>query len=484
MTRRHSPRHANSKARRLAFAFSASIAASLVLSASALAHGIGGKTDLPVPRWLFAWAAAVVLIVSFVALATLWPTPRLERARSRVVLHFPRLLDPICGAVGVALFAIVVYAGFAGEQELPTANLAPTFIYVPFWVGLPFLSFLFGDVFRALNPWRAAARGVAWVAGKLSRGPMPYGARPYPRWLGRWPAVLGILAFAWLELIYVEHDRPSTLAWLAVAYAVVQWIGMGLYGIETWTSRGDAFAVYFNLFSRLSPFHWRRDGLELRLPLAGVTKLEQLPGTIPLLAAMIGSTSFDGLEQGSLWINSVEPELQAFFSNLGPGLTAATELSGTVGLLAMVAIIGGFYRFGISGMHSVDPSTPTAVLAARFVHTLVPIALAYVVAHYFSLLVYQSQAIWYLASDPLGDGSNIFGTAGGQIDFGVLTPNSIWYVQVGALLLGHISGLALAHDRALVLYEDARDAIRSQYWMLVVMVGFTSLGLWLLSAAS
>jgi hypothetical protein len=227
-----------------------------------------------------------------------------------------------------------------------------------------------------------------------------------------------------------------------------------------------------------------RDRLELRPPLAGVTNLEQLPGTVPLLAAMIGSTSFDGLEQGSLWINSISPELQSFFSNLGLGLTAATELSSTVGLLAMVAIIGSFYRLGIRGMHSVDPSTPTGVLAARFVHTLVPIALAYVVAHYFSLLVYQSQTIWYLASDPLGNGSNIFGTAGGQINFGVLTPNSIWYVQVGALLLGHISGLALAHDRALVLYKDPQAAIRSQYWMLVVMVGFTSLGLWLLSAAS
>ncbi|HWX97870.1 MAG TPA: fenitrothion hydrolase [Solirubrobacteraceae bacterium] len=484
MTGRSDRRRTQSKVRRLAFAFPASIAASLALPASALAHGIGGKTDLPVPRWLFAWAAAVVLIVSFVALATLWPTPRLERARSRVVLHFPRVLDPICGAIGVAVFAIVVYAGFAGEQELPPANLAPTFVYVPFWVGLPFLSFLLGDVFRALNPWRAVARGVVWVTGKVAKGVVPYRPRPYPQWLGRWPAVIGILGFAWLELIYVEHDRPSTLAWLALAYAVVQWIGMGLYGIEAWTSRGDAFAVYFNLFSRLSPLHWFRDRLELRPPLSGVTSLEQLPGTVPLLAAMIGSTSFDGLEQGSLWINSIEPELQNLFSNFGLGLTPATELSGTVGLLAMVAIVGGFYRLGIRGMHSVDPNTSTAVLAARFVHTLVPIALAYVVAHYFSLLVYQSQAIWYLASDPLGDGSNIFGTAGGQIDFGVLTPNAIWYVQVGALLLGHVSGLALAHDRALTLYKDARDAIRSQYWMLVVMVGFTSLGLWLLSAAS
>jgi hypothetical protein len=461
-----------------------SLATALALPTPAFAHGIGGKTDLPVPRWLFAWAAAVVLVVSFVALATLWPKPRLERARSRVVLSLPRLLDPICGALGVALFALVLYAGFAGEQELPTANLEPTFIYVIFWVGLPFLSLPFGDVFRAFNPWRAVARAVGWLASRALRGRTHYEPRPYPRWLGRWPAVAGILGFAWLELIYLEKDSPSTLAWLALAYAIVQLFGMARYGIETWTSRGDAFAVYFNLFSRLSPLRWHRDRLELRPPLSGVTSLEQLPGTVPLLAAMIGSTSFDGLEQGTLWINSLFPELQGLYSGFGLGPTAASELSGTVGLLVMVALIGGFYRLGIRGMHSIDPRTGDGVLAARFVHTLVPIALAYVVAHYWSLLVYQSQALSYLISDPLGNGSNIFGTAGGEIDFSVLSPNSIWYVQVGALLLGHAAGLTLAHDRALVLYRQARDAVRSQYWMLVVMVGFTSLGLWLLSAAS
>lgn len=460
------------------------IAASLLSPASAAAHGILGKTDLPVPRWLFAWAAAVVLVVSFVALATLWPAPRLEHARARVLLRLPTILTPICGALGVCVFAAVVYSGLAGEQELPPSNLAPTFIYVPFWVGLPFASFVLGDVFRAFNPWRALARAAVWVAVRLRGRTGGYAPRRYPSWLGRWPAAFGILAFAWLELIYIEHDSPEKLAWLAVAYAAVQFVGMAVYGIETWTSRADAFAVYFNLFSRVSPLAWFRDRLEVRPLLSGVSSLERLPGTIPLLAVIIGSTSFDGLEQGTTWINTLEPEIQDAFSTVGLGLTAATELAGTVGLCTMVAIIGGFYGLGVRGMRTIDPHRRERDLAASFGHTLVPIALAYVVAHYFSLLVYQSQAIWYLASDPLGNGSNLFGTAGGEIDFSVLTPNSIWYVQVGALLLGHVAGLALAHDRALVLFRKAGDAVRSQYWMLVVMVGFTSLGLWLLSAAS
>jgi hypothetical protein len=135
-------------------------------------------------------------------------------------------------------------------------------------------------------------------------------------------------------------------------------------------------------------------------------------------------------------------------------------------------------------MRTVGGSLEAGELGRRFAHSLIPIALAYVVAHYFSLLAYQGQATAYLVSDPLGDGSNLFGTASSTIDYGVIGANGIWYVQVAALVLGHAGGLALAHDRALALYRKARDATRSQYWMLAVMVGFTSLGLWLLSAQS
>jgi hypothetical protein len=134
-------------------------------------------------------------------------------------------------------------------------------------------------------------------------------------------------------------------------------------------------------------------------------------------------------------------------------------------------------------MRSVDPSRERRELARRFAHSLVPIAFAYALAHYFSLLVYQGQATAYLASDPLGDGSNLLGTANATIDYGVISSTGVWYVQVAALVTGHVCGLVLAHDRALVVYGKAREATRSQYWMLTVMVGFTSLGLWLLSSA-
>src|SRR4051812_10229547 len=172
--------------RRLAAALTALAAAALLMPAGASAHGLVGRQDLPIPRWLFAWGAAVVLVISFVALAVLWPKPRLEEAVERRVLRVPAVLEPICGLIGVAAFAGMVYAGYAGTQTA-TANVEPTVIYVLFWVGLPFASALFGDVFAPFNPWRATARFVSWVARRVAGDRLP-APMAYPAWLGRWPA--------------------------------------------------------------------------------------------------------------------------------------------------------------------------------------------------------------------------------------------------------------------------------------------------------
>ena len=466
-------------ARRVALLAALVSATMLIAPVPALAHGIVGKTDLPIPRWLFAWAASVVLVISFVALATLWPKPRLQQVRERELFRYPqRLLEPVAGLIGVALYALIIYAGLAGTQTA-TANIVPTFIYVIFWVGIPFASLLVGDVFRAFNPWRAIARAVAWAATRVRggrEGPPPLA---YPPWLGRWPAAAVILGFAWLELVYSNKDAPDTLALLSLGYGAAMLVGMSVYGIETWTRRADGFSAAFGFFATLSPLHWKDGRLYLRPPFVGVMSLEPMAGTVALLATMIGSTSFDGFSQKSEW-NSLEPHLQTFFSNLGANLQHSVELAFTVGLVAAVLIIAGFYRLGVLGMHSLG-GHGTRELAERFVYTLVPIALAYVIAHYFSLLAYQGQAVKYLASDPLGNGSNIFGTANSQINYNVVGANGIWYTQVGALVIGHAAGLTLAHDRALVVYKRLRDATRSQYWMLAVMVGFTSLALWILS---
>jgi hypothetical protein len=467
----------------IAVAFAAVLLAlGAVAPDAVLAHGLVGKQDLPIPRWLFAWGAAVVLVVSFVALAVLWPQSRLERAGDdgRRLLRLPALAQPLCGFIGIAAFVLVVYAGLAGTQT-EQANLAPTAIYVLFWVGLPMTSLVLGDVWRAFSPWRAFARTVSWLAGRTgSSGALPE-PLAYPERLGRWPAALTILAFTWVELVWSHGSDPSSLAVLALVYAAIQLVGMSLYGIEPWTRNADGFAVYLGLFASLSPLHWRGTELRARLPRLGATRLQAGPGTVPLLAVMIGTTSFDGFAEGPTW-SDLAPDLQQFFIDLGLSRSSALEVAFTVGLVGMVLVVAALFRLGIAGMHSIGGGVDASTLARRFAHTLVPIALAYVIAHYFSLLAYQGQGLGYLASDPLGEGSDLFGTAGWTIDYEWIGPNAIWYVQVAALVLGHIAGLVLAHERALVLYRKPRDATRSQYWMLAVMVGFTSLGLWLLSA--
>ena len=217
----------------------------------------------------------------------------------------------------MAAFVITVYAGFAGSQTA-TANLAPTVVYVVFWVAIPFATLLLGDVFAAFNPWRAIARGrLARRARAPRRRPRAAALPGVARAAGRRRS--GSSLFAWVELVYVNQDDPSQLAMMMLLYAAVQLVGMSVYGIEAWSRHADAFGVYFRLFSLLSPLHWRARTLYLRPPLAGAPTLDAGPGTVALLCTMIGTVSFDGLSQGAIWTGQggIAPELQQRFVNLG-----------------------------------------------------------------------------------------------------------------------------------------------------------------------
>jgi hypothetical protein len=474
------------RATRLAAICAAVLVGSVVAPQPAAAHGLGGRADLPIPEWLFAWAAAVVLIVSFVGLGVLWRSPQLDDHNgfkplpdrlSRLVVN--SVTETLAGVVGVALLIVTVWSGLAGVQA-PQDNFAPTFIYVVFWVGLVPVSIVFGDVFRAFNPWRAIGRAGVLLVGRLAgRRTPPF---RYPGWLGRWPAAAGLLGFAWMELAYSDGADPSMLAVAALVYTLVTLTAIACFGTETWISRGEAFSVYFNLFARISPLSVREGRLGLRRPLAGISTLEPLPGTVALLVVMIGNVMFDGASEGKPWVD-VAPDIQEFFLDVGLGVQASLEVTASVGMLVALAIVTAIYAIGVAGVHAID-RRPTVTVARSFVHALVPIAAVYVLAHYFSLLTFNGQAIAHLASDPLGKGWDLFGTAGGTIDYGVVGATAIWYVQVGVLVAGHVCGLLLSHDRALALYGKAQAATTSQYWMLAVMVAFTTFGLFLLSQAN
>jgi hypothetical protein len=452
----------------------------------AVAHGLVGRADLPIPEWLFGWAAAVVMVVSFVALSTLWQEPKLEEDSgfrpAPDWLSFT-LINPAtevaAGLIGVILLGVTIWSGLEGTQ-LATANFAPTFIYVIFWVGLVPASLLFGDVFRALNPWRAIARAAGFVTSRVA-GPVP---KPfeYPAWLGRWPAAATIFGFAWVELAWVNGQDPSALAIMALVYTVGTLLATAVFGTEAWFRYGEGFSVYYNLFSRISAVEVRHGRLGFRRPLSALCRLDAVPGTVVMLVVMLGTVAFDGASEGPQW-SKLAPHVQDFFGNVGFSPGNALELAFTVGMLIGLIVIGSIYVLGIAGVRTVD-RRPFAAVARTYVHTLVPIAAVYVFAHYFSFLMYNGQAIAFLSSDPLGRGWDLFGSAGRSIDYGVITAKQIWYVQVGVLVSGHVAGLVLSHDRAIALYKKARVATQSQYWMLCVMVGFTTFGLWLLSQAN
>jgi hypothetical protein len=459
--------------RRALAALATALGVALLVPVAADAHGLVQRQQLPIPQWLFAWAAAAVLVISFFALAVLWPEPRLEKDNwrplpaGRAIVSLP--VQIVCGFIGVALLVITLLAGYIGSGTA-LDNWAPTFLLITFWVGLVFVSILFGDVYRAFSPFRAL--------GRL----LPSLNRPYPERLGRWPAAAGLLIFTWIELVSGWGEDPAMLVTAALGYTVLMLAAQVYWGVETWTRYGEAFAVYYNMFARMSVFEVRGGVLGLRRLLGGLPRLDPAAGTVAFVTVMIGTVTFDGLSQGQLW-KDVSADVVDVLDGIGIGALTASKIASTFGLMLGVGIVAGFYRLGIEGARSVGGGLSFEKLLHGFIHTLVPIAAVYVAAHYLTFLIFEGQAIIYLGSDPFGQGWDLFGTVNSGIDYSVFPQKDTWYVQVAVVVIGHVCALALAHDRALTLYGDAKLAVRSQYWMLGVMVGFTSLALWLLAQA-
>jgi hypothetical protein len=458
-----------------------------------LAHALVARQDLPIPAWLFAWGASIVLIVSFFALSVGWRTPRFERQHWRPVAEgawraassLPA--QALWGVIGVFLLGVAVYAGLRGT-EAPDRNFALTFIFVTIWLGVPLFSVLLGDVFRPFNPWRAVGRLVGGTFEKVA------GERPlhldYPERLGRWPAAVGLVAFVWLEIVYGSSGgvavglSPHSAAVAALVYSAYTLAMMALFGVEEWCRTGEVFSVYFGMFASLGAFGTREGRLGARRPFSAATSWATVPGSTAVVVASIATTSFDGAQEGA-FKGALESTYE-WLLDAGLGLTWSLRLADTIFIVLTFIGVGLVYLFGVRGMSTVRGAPPLEKLRSGFAHTLIPIAFAYLVAHYFSLFVFQEQAQFgYLLSDPLGTGTtDLFGTASGGIDFKVLSSNAIWYVQVAALVVGHVIALTLAHDRATAYWGDYRQAARSQYWMLAVMVAFTCFGLYLLSVAN
>ncbi|MEX2291454.1 MAG: hypothetical protein WD794_14170 [Mycobacteriales bacterium] len=430
-----------------------------------LAHGVGSRADLPVPLALALYGAGLAVVVSFLGLVLLWRRPKLLGDAAgrplpdlvRTVVDSP-VTKAVARAVALVLTLVVVAVSLAGPPR-PNDNLAPYALYVTFWVGLIPASLLLGPVWGYVNPLRTLHAGLARIAG-----PAPAETR-LPA-LGYWPAAVSLLLFVWLELVLPGRADPRTVGIFLVVYGVVHLIA-GLWFGSGWYARGDGFEVYSALIGRLSPFGRREDGcLVARSPLDGVDGLRPERGLTAVVLVLVGSTGYDGLSRTQLWQE-------------GPGRDAyLSAVPGTVGLLAMIALAAVLF-VGATMLGGMVTGQPAHREPALFAHSVVPIAVGYAIAHYFSLLLLDGQATWILASNPFGqEGVDLFGTYTNAIDYTALSPGTIAIVQVGAIVLAHVFGVVLAHECAVRRWR--RNTTSGQLPLVTVMVAFTIGGLSLL----
>ncbi|MBW3615537.1 MAG: hypothetical protein KY439_09560 [Actinobacteria bacterium] len=453
--------------RRLFVAAAFVAAWALVLAPPAAAHGVGGRTDLPLPLWMFAYGAGAALVVSFVALRVLWPRPRLRAAAEGAAL--PGSLERVAPAgvvlgrvVGLAALVVVLASAWLGDPS-PGNNLAPVAVYVVFWVGMQLASAVVGDVWRALDPLDTLAAAGSWARRRVSSNV----GRAEREDLGQWTAAAGLASFVWVELAYHDSASPRAVAvWLSL-YVVAALAGAAWWG-RGWLRHGEGFAVLFSMLAHLAPF-WRDDSgrLRVRAPFSGLARYRVMPGTAAVVLVVLGSTTFDGLSRTEFWLGVVA-------DRSGWALTTLN----TMGLVWTIAIMALAYT-GATKLVARVTARDWRTMSATFLPSLVPILLAYTLAHYFSLLVFEGQGAWALLSDPFGWEWDLFGTAERAIDFTVLSAATIAYVQAGSIVVGHVVGVVAAHDRAVELFRP-RLAERSQYPMLGVMVLYTVGGLGLL----
>jgi hypothetical protein len=440
------------------------------------AHGIGGARDLPISPELAIAGAVAALTVSFTVLAVAWRNPRYDEATSGrpAPARIARIVDStawrvLWRAVGLLLFLYTAMVAVFGK-DLLTNPLFGIF-YVWWWVALVPLSLLFGPVWKAISP----ARTINLLFAKLSGGDPETGIYRYPERLGHWPAAVGLYAFVWMELVYPYSTELGPVRLWCAIYVAVMLIGGAMFG-NVFYERADPFEVYSSLVAKLSVWG-RRDGVLLvRTPLANLDTVVPRTGLVAVTAVLFGSTAFDSFKDSAHWVRFIQG------SDFINSHSWAHTFANNVALLGFCVAVGAIFALGTM-LTGVEPGFRRRTLPALFAHSIVPIIVGYIVAHYLSYLIEAGQATLIKASDPFSNGSNWFGTANWQVDYYfAYHPTLLANIKVLAVVTGHVVGVIAAHDRAVKLLPR-RHQLTGQLPLLFAMVAFTVGGLWLLFAA-
>lgn len=450
-------------------------AAFATLGASpAAAHAIAERYDLPVPLGYFVAGSAAVVAVTF-AIAALFVLAAPHRREEKHVRP-PGALCPLAHSVrgyGVAVFLLVVAAGLFGHEH-PVRNIAPTLVWVGWWVGFGFLCTFVTNLWPLLNPWRTLYYLTERLRHRL--GSTPH-RRAYPAGLREWPAVAFLLIFVWFEIVSPFASKPFILGCVIVAYSAVTFAGMARYGREAWLNHAETFTVMFSILGRFAPL--RIEGAEgkngtvaLRFWGSGLLKDDRPSNAVvAFVLLMLSAVLFDGLLGTGFW-RWLEPRLPGDRA----GATAAT-----LGLIGTWLVFLGAYLATCAAMSGVSERRGAMWFARAYLFTLVPIAVGYNLAHNFSYLLIQGQEIYRLASDPLGLDWNLFGTIGYTTNVDVVDARTTWYVAIGAIVGGHIIAVWLAHVIALRTARSRAHAIRALIPLTVLMVAYTGLSLSILA---
>lgn len=444
------------------------------------AHAFGQRYDLPLPLGFYLGAAGLAVALSFVgSFLFMRPGPR---RRLAIDLAVPRALaEAVRGAgrgVAIALLGLVLATALAGP-EAPTENLATVAVWVLWWVGLALFTALVADLWTPLNPFATLVEGALRLGG-AGRGRLRLPRR------AEWLSVAGLLALAWLELVSDWSEAPRAVGVIVGLYTLGLLAGAAAFGRRRWFVTADPVTRLFRLLGRVAPVSLRRRAVRLRLPASGLVGRPLTPAGAVFVVTLIGIVLFDGLSETPVWAGVLDWITRS--QTLRPWLLEARgqgvdllKLIRTLGLAATVVLANLAYLALAAAVWRAAGQGTLARAFTGFATSLLPIAVAYHLAHYVSYLALAGQLVLPIASDPFGLGWDLFGTAGRSVDLGVITAEDVWWIAAVALVTGHALSVLVAHAEALRLYAPAGRAVRSQVPMMVFMVGLTCLSLWILS---
>jgi len=434
-----------------------------------LLHAFGPRYDLPLSLALFIYAAAGVVVISFVMVTVLagdrvgdrairyptWPAPGLP------AIDRSPWSRRIGGLLGLAALGTVIGTGLFGSQN-PFYSVAEYVVWIYVWAGLVILTGLVGNLWEYLNPFAA-------LDGLVRRVHDPPPGR-LPERLGIWPAIALFYGRVCPEPASGMANQPPLIGLLTLLYTMLNLAGMLTFGRQAWLSRVEFLTVLFDLVSRFSPIErTQAGGLAFRPWGAGL--LRPYPAgwdRVVFVILMLSTLAFDGLIATAQW-QALSTALEPYWTPLGGFGFAAVRGLGILALtVVFLAVFNTIVRLVIYfGYVKVDvPATLSA-----FALTLVPIALVYNAAHNYSYLVVNSQNLV-----PLIPGLGAY-----QVSYLLANAAVVWYVQLILIVIGHVIAVYLAHLRAGERFKTAKNALLSQYPMLLLIVAYTMTSLWILA---